>query len=264
MSGRETAWSRWGPDSPQSVARARAPFVPVPRRAPARATFWALVVPVLLAGRALGLVKVTEADLAETATRLDRDAEACRESAESFVNPAKELALNLAGTVPVIWGSSPLAAVAAHRFADMLSTNARYPAVAGSLGEVGRGRIGLLDGVFGGLAEQERDIFADSEAEDGPTRLHLVLLCDGGLAGDEQAGTEPLSVAQRRAEAVAAMARRRGIRCTELTAGDRRWAAGLLVAVPDFSSVYLALARRESMAVRRSRAQVRPQPGPPA
>ena len=228
------------PDSPlQSVAeRARAPFVPVPRRAPARATFWALVVPVLLAGRALGLVKVTEADLAETATRLDRDAEACRESAESFVNPAKELALNLAGTVPVIWGSSPLAAVAAHRFADMLSTNARYPAVAGSLGEVGRGRIGLLDGVFGGLAEQERDIFADSEAEDGPTRLHLVLLCDGGLAGDEQAGTEPLSVAQRRAEAVAAMAP--GIRCTELTAeGDRRWSswppgggAGLQLGLP--------------------------------
>ena len=258
------------PDSPlQSVAeRARAPFVPVPRRAPARATFWALVVPVLLAGRALGLVKVTEADLAETATRLDRDAEACRESAESFVNPAKELALNLAGTVPVIWGSSPLAAVAAHRFADMLSTNARYPAVAGSLGEVGRGRIGLLDGVFGGLAEQERDIFADSEAEDGPTRLHLVLLCDGGLAGDEQAGTEPLSVAQRRAEAVAAMARRRGIRCTELTAegGSALERLASLVAVPDFSSVYLALAHGVNPMAVPAVAELKSalQPGPPA
>src|SRR5690606_36101011 len=163
----------------QSVAeRARAPFVAVPRRAPARATLWALTVPVLLAGRALGMVKVNEADLAETAARLDADAERCRPTAESFVNPAKSLALDLAGAIPVVWGSSPLAGVAAHRFADMLSANARYPAVAGSLGEVGRGRIGLLDGAFGGLAEAERDIFADPEQE-GPVRLHLVVLRDG-------------------------------------------------------------------------------------
>ena len=97
----------------QEVAeRARAPFVPVPRRAPARASLWALTIPVLLAARALGLVRVTEADLAETAARLDADAERCRPSAESFVNPAKSLALNLAGSIPIVWGSSPLATVA--------------------------------------------------------------------------------------------------------------------------------------------------------
>src|SRR5690242_4722085 len=61
------------PDSElQAVAeRARAPFIAVPRRAPARASIWGLTVPVLLAARALGLVKVNEADLAEAATRLD-------------------------------------------------------------------------------------------------------------------------------------------------------------------------------------------------
>src|SRR5689334_10386913 len=50
------------PDSElQSIAdRARAPFIPVPRRAPARASLWGLVVPVLLAARALGLVKLAE------------------------------------------------------------------------------------------------------------------------------------------------------------------------------------------------------------
>jgi hypothetical protein len=228
----------------QSVAEtARATFVPVPRRAPARATLWGLTVPVLLAGRALGLVKVTEADLAETATRLDADAEGCRESAESFVNPAKSLALVLAGSVPVIWGSSPLAAVAARRFADMLSANARYPVVAGSLGEVGRGRVGLLDGVFGGLAEQEHDIFADASDTD-LTRLHLVLLRDGGLTSEDEDTGEPAAVEDRRAEAVAAMARRRGIRCTVLTAegGSALERLASLVAVPDFASVYLALA----------------------
>src|SRR3954468_19450594 len=81
------------PDSElQAMAeRARAPFIPVPRRAPARASIWGLTIPVLLAARSLGLVKVTEADFAETATRLDADAERCRPGAESFVNPAKIL-----------------------------------------------------------------------------------------------------------------------------------------------------------------------------
>jgi D-arabinose 5-phosphate isomerase GutQ len=234
------------PDSPlQSVAEtARAPFVPVPRRAPARASLWALTVPVLLAGRALGLVKVTEADLVETATRLDADAEGCRETAESFVNPAKSLALDLAGAIPVIWGSSPLATVAAGRFADLLSANARYPAVAGSLGEVGRGRVGLLDGVFGGLAEQDRDIFADPAAAGGSTRLHLVVLQDGGLTGDDEDNGEPFAVEKRRAGAVTALARRRGVRCSVLTAagGSALERLASLVAVPDFASVYLALA----------------------
>src|SRR5215470_5166693 len=157
----------------QSVAeRARAPFIPVPRRAPARASLWALTVPVLLAARTLGLVKVNEADLAETATRLEVEADRCRPGLESFVNPGKALALDIGGSVPVIWGSSSLAALAARRFADTLSANARYPAVAGALGEAGRGRVGLLDGVYGGLAEADRDIFADPSDEedgDGPT-----------------------------------------------------------------------------------------------
>ena len=119
--------------------RFRAPFVPVPRRAPARASLWALTVPVLLAARTLGLVRVAEADLAETAIRLDADAERCRPDAESFVNPAKALAIDLANSIPIVWGSSPLAAVAARRVGDMLSANARYPVVAGSLGEAGPG-----------------------------------------------------------------------------------------------------------------------------
>ena len=137
----------------------RSPSGPVRRSSrcrgarPARASLWALTVPVLLAARTLGLVKVNEADLAETAARLDADAERCRPGAESFVNPAKSLALGLAGSVPIVWGSSPLATVAARRFADTLAANARYPVVAGALGEAGRGRVGLLDGVFGGLAE---------------------------------------------------------------------------------------------------------------
>jgi hypothetical protein len=238
------------PDSQlASIAEtARAPFVGIPRRAPARVSLWALTVPVLLAAGALGLIRLPEADLAETATRLDEDAERCKPSADAFVNPAKELALELAGSIPVIWGSSALATVAARRFADMLSANARYPAVPGDLGEAGRGRVGLLDGVYGGLAEASRDIFADPEfdAEQTLTRLRLVILRDGGIAGDDQdrdAG-EPSAVELRRADAVAELATRRGVRVTVIDADGasaaERFAS--LTAVPDFASVYLALA----------------------
>ncbi|WP_436523461.1 SIS domain-containing protein [Actinoplanes sp. HUAS TT8] len=234
------------PDSElQAVAeRARAPFIGVPRRAPARATLWGLVVPVLFAGRALGLVKVTEADIAETATRLDADAERCRPGADSFVNPAKSLALGLAGSVPIVWGSSPLATVAARRFADTLAANARYPVMAGALGEAGRGRVGLLDGVFGGLAEGSRDIFADPDEDDEAlTRLRLVVLRDGGLNPEDDAD-EPVAVEERRADAIQTLADRRGVRCDVLTAegGSTLERLASLVAVPDFASLYLALA----------------------
>ncbi|WFE50168.1 SIS domain-containing protein [Micromonospora sp. WMMD1155] len=234
------------PDSQlQSIAeQARAPFIPVPRRAPARASLWALTVPVLLAARSLGLVKVNEADLAETAARLDADADRCRSSAESFVNPAKSLALGLAGSIPIVWGSSPLATVAARRFGDTLSANARYPVVTGALGEAGRGRVGLLDGVFGGLAEGERDIFADPIETDGDgTRLRLVLLRDGGLNAEDDTD-EPFAVEERRADAVQTLAERRGVRCDVVTAegGSALERLASLVAVPDFASIYLALA----------------------
>jgi glucose/mannose-6-phosphate isomerase len=224
--------------------RGRAPFIPVPRRAPARASMWGLIVPVLFAGRALGLVKVAEADFAETATRLDADAERCRPGAESFVNPAKSLALGLAGSIPIIWGSSPLATVAARRFADTLAANARYPAMAGALGEAGRGRVGLLDGVFGGLAESSRDIFADDdEDDDAPARLRLVVMRDGGLNPEDEAD-EPVAVEERRADAVQTLAERRGVRCDVLVAegGSTLERLASLVAVPDFASLYLALA----------------------
>ncbi|WP_416901011.1 SIS domain-containing protein [Micromonospora echinospora] len=233
------------PDSQlQSVAeRARAPFIPVPRRAPARASLWALTVPVLLAARTLGLVKVNEADLAETAARLDADADRCRPTAESFVNPAKSLALGLAGSIPIVWGSSPLATVAARRFGDTLSANARYPVVAGALGEAGRGRVGLLDGVFGGLVESSRDIFADPDDTPDGTRLRVVLLRDGGLNADDDSD-EPLAVEERRADAVQTLAERRGVRCDVVTAegGSALERLASLVAVPDFASIYLALA----------------------
>ncbi|MBO4207561.1 SIS domain-containing protein, partial [Micromonospora echinofusca] len=110
--------------------------------------------------------------------------------------------------------------------------------------EAGRGRVGLLDGVFGGLVESTRDIFADPD-DDVPaaTRLRLVLLRDGGLNAEDDTD-EPLAVEERRADAVQTLAERRGVRCDVVTAegGSALERLASLVAVPDFASVYLALA----------------------
>ncbi|MGI8648623.1 MAG: mannose-6-phosphate isomerase [Acidimicrobiales bacterium] len=222
-------------DSPlQATAeRAHAVFVPVPPRRPARVSFWGLVVPVLMAGRALGLVSVTEADLAETAARLDSDAQRCRASLDAVVNAGKSLAVDLAGNIPVIWGSSRLAAVAATRFADQLAANAHYPAVSGSLVEASRARVGLLDGVFGAQAASPDDLFADREQAQHETRLRLVIFRDEAES----------AIGIHRAEAVVELASTRGIGVNILPAEGMSPLERLasLVTVPDFASVYLAL-----------------------
>jgi hypothetical protein len=138
--------------------------------------------------------------------------------------------------------------VAARRFGDTLAANARYPVMAGALGEAGRGRVGLLDGVFGGLAESSRDLFADpnddgEDEESSATRLRLVIFRDGGLNPEDDAD-EPIAVEERRADAVQTLAERRGVRCDVLTAegGSALERLASLTAVPDFASLYLALA----------------------
>ena len=98
--------------------------------------------------------------------------------------------------------------------------------------------------MFGGLVESGRDIFADPDDEQPDvTRLRVVLLRDGGLNADDDAD-EPIAVEERRADAMETLAERRGVRCDVLTAegGSALERLASLVAVPDFASVYLALA----------------------
>jgi hypothetical protein len=94
------------------------------------------------------------------------------------------------------------------------------------------------------MVEASRDIFADpSDDEDTATRLRVVLLRDGGL-GSEDDADEPVAVEERRAEAVQTLAERRGVRCSVVTAEGASPLERLasMVAVPDFASIYLALA----------------------
>jgi bifunctional phosphoglucose/phosphomannose isomerase len=222
------------PGSPLAnlAEQARAPFVPVHATGPARSMLWALSVPVVGVAARLGLCEAGEAEHEAAAAVLEDISQRCRPDSEAFVNPAKEIALELAGTLPVIWGSTALAGVAARRFASQLSANARYPALPGVLPEASHGQLGILDGPF---APGPLGLFADPELDGAPaSSLRLVMLSDIN---------EHPRVTQRRVVSVD-LARHRGVGVTELAAaGDHpleRLAS--LVQLIDYVTVYLGLA----------------------
>lgn len=219
-------------DSPlaEVAEQVRAPFVPVRSAARSRAAVWALAVPPLLAARAVGLLALPAELLERVAAKLEEVSHRYRPASELFVNPAKQTALEIAGTVPMIWGTSPLAATAAHRLASQLAANAKYPAVWGELPEAGHDQIATLDGSFRG----DDDIFRDRVEEPEITGLRLVLIRDA----------EEHPRVRERCEVCAELARERGVPLTELAAPDGHPLERLaeLIAHADYASVYLALA----------------------
>ncbi|MDP9862771.1 MULTISPECIES: bifunctional phosphoglucose/phosphomannose isomerase [Streptosporangium] len=214
------------PDSPlQAIARqAGAPFVPVSTGGQPRAAVWALSIPLIVAAAELGLLQVDEEVFEGTAKRLEDIAHRCRPASESFINPGKTLAMELAETVPMIWGSSPLAAVAAYRWACQLNENGKYPAVWGEIPEVNHNQVVAFDGPLA-----TRDIFAD----DGGRSLRLFVLRD----------VEEHPQVARRREVSVRMAEDRGVPVTQLAAEGlhplERLAA--LIELGDYASTYLAL-----------------------
>lgn len=236
-------------DSPlsQVAARFRGAHVPLPRSAAWRTTsaptsrtaMWAMLTPALLVCDRLGLLPDgglgSPADLAATAEALDAEAEVCRHGLESFVNPAKSLALDLDRSVPVLLGDSPLGAVAARRGASVLARTARVPALHGALPDDAGDIVATFDGPFTPIPD---DVFADPEL-DGPAgvtlRLLLLDLADG----------VGFDVVQRLAEdsstrTTLVQADLTGAQGTAQGSALSRYAR--LVARVDFTATYLALA----------------------
>ena len=213
------------------ASRGRALFVPVPQGRQPRASVWSLATPLMVAGDALGLLTADHETLELTAVLLEELAGRCRPDADIVVNPGKSLALSLVGRLPVVWGSSALSGVAAHRFACQLNENAKSPAVHGVLPEAAHNQIVALDGPFAG---SETDLFADPEDGLG-ARMHLVLLRDS---------EEHRQVALR-AVVARDLARTRGVQVSELQAegGSAYERLASLIAVGDWASTYLALAQ---------------------
>jgi glucose/mannose-6-phosphate isomerase len=216
------------------AAQASAPFVPVRSAGQPRAQLWGLTVPLILAARSIGVVDVPDDVLEDTAKRLEDVSHRCRPSSESFINPGKSLARELAGAVPMVWGTSALAAVAAYRFACQLNENAKYPCVYGGLPEANHNQVVAFDGPFGGPfgGTEDHDFFRDREGAE--TGLHLIVLRDVD---------EHPQVARRRAVSVE-LARARGIPLTEIGAEGTHPLERIatLIALADYTTVYLAIA----------------------
>ena len=195
----------------------------------------------------------------------------CRPSSESFVNPAKSLALDLVGRLPVVWGGSGLGAAAARRFASQLAANAKTPALVGVLPEAGHDQVAAFDGPFapapeptfpaaedfatgdfsGDSAFRSADFassdfsdfpeFSDAADDDldgpaaGEGALRLVLLAD-------PAGEHP--AVERTRVAAASLAQARGIDVSEITmdGGDPVRRLAQAVQLLDYASVYLGIA----------------------
>ncbi|MBO3745071.1 mannose-6-phosphate isomerase [Streptosporangiaceae bacterium NEAU-GS5] len=215
------------PDSPlQSLAvQGGAPYVAVtPAAGQSRATLWSLAVPPLVVTTAMGVTDAGEDVFEAVAKRLEDVAHRCRPSSESFINPGKTLAAEIAESLPMVWGSSPIAAVAAQRLACQLNENGKYPAIWGELPEVNHNQVEALDGALA-----ERDVFAD-EAQ---TRLRLFVLRD----------VEEHPQVARRREVSVRLAEDRGVPVSEVLAEGEHPLERLasLVCMADYASVYLAL-----------------------
>jgi hypothetical protein len=238
------------------VARARGTFIPVTTVGPARAMPWALTVPLLVTAARLGVARIDDTAYETAAAVMEDVSHQCRPSSESFVNPAKSLALDLVGRLPVIWGGSQVAAAAARRFASQLAANAKYPALVGLLPEAGHDQVATFDGPyapppepafpaaedFGGTEFDDDDFgFSDDDAGlDGLSAedesLRLVLLAD-------PAGEHP--VVERTRAAAASLAAVRGIDVSDIAmdaASDPLRRLAGTVQLLDYASVYLGIA----------------------
>jgi glucose/mannose-6-phosphate isomerase len=216
--------------------RGRGVFVPVPQGRQPRASMWALATPLVVAGAALGICDGSDAAVEAAAVALEDVAQRCRVDADELVNPGKQLATHLLGAVPVLWGTSPLAGMAAYRFACQLNENAKAPATWGVLPEANHNQVVAFDGPFagGGGRPSDDDLFRDREDDVDAGRLALVLLRDT----DEHPQTA------RRADVSRHLAEERGIPVHVLSAEGASPFERLarLVGTSDYASTYLALA----------------------
>jgi glucose/mannose-6-phosphate isomerase len=272
------------PGSPlrELVGQARGAYVPVTTVGPARAMAWALTMPLLVVASRLGVARIDEASYEAAATAMEDVSHQCRPSSESFVNPAKSLALDLVGRLPVIWGGSALAAAAARRFASQLAANAKYPALVGVLPEAGHDQVATFDGPFAPAPEPAfpaaedfatGDFGGDStfggdgafgSANFGEANFGDAAFADfpdfpdsedddlDGLTGEagalrlvllaDPAGEHP--AVERTRIAAASLAQARGIDVSEITldGGDPVRRLAQTVQLLDYASVYLGIA----------------------
>jgi glucose/mannose-6-phosphate isomerase len=224
-----------GPASSPLADLVRGPYVP------SAAGLWPVLTSLLVVVEQLGILAIGADGYEDTAAALEDISHRCRPASESFVNPAKSLALDVVGGLPLVWGSGPLGGLAARRYVHMLNDVSKAPAQHGTLPEVLSEQGGVFEGPFAPGPEPSFPSLEDPDEEfelDDPAErleLRLVLLSD-------PAGEDARAAALR--GAVRDVADQHGIRVTELAAEGERPLRRLatLVQLTDYASVYLAIA----------------------
>ena len=180
----------------------------------------------LVVVKALGLLRT---DIQALADEVDREAERCHPMHESFVNPAKSLALRMADRTPLLWGLDPAATAVAWHAAFALASHAGVVAdVAGYQQAVGRPALhrAAVQSCSGG------DLFADPDDEEQPTQPRVVLLA---------VSQSDAAVAARRS-AEATLAGADTVLLADEVSGGEATCAAVLALRFELAALYLGLA----------------------
>jgi hypothetical protein len=228
----------------------------LPQEAPS--ALWGLLAPVLALADRIGLAPVPPSALQAAADRLDDVAVRCSPTAESFDNPAKTLAIQLDGYLPLLWSDGPGTAAVGSRFAAMLAATAGRPALTGLLPEALTSQRGLFVGQLGTDADED-DFFRDRTEEPDTLRLKLLLLRRTPEPrplpqppSEQPAPQQPEPPSRPTASPAVARAHRLasdhqvGIQELASTRADTLDALAELIALTDFAAVYLGLAASAS------------------
>lgn len=197
-----------------------------------RASMWTLLTPLLIIGHALGIVNVSDAALEEAADIADGMSRRCGIDVSLADNPAKQLGLQFAESLPMIWGTGEVGPVASYRAISQLAENAKLPAIHGEIPESQHNQVVVLDGPYA-APESLEQLFADA-TDDVPRRFRLVVLRDS---------VEHPQMAKR-AAIVEDIAQRRGVPVTEVAAEGTHVVHRLasLITLTDWASLYAAIA----------------------
>ncbi|MCW7943357.1 mannose-6-phosphate isomerase [Streptomyces hygroscopicus] len=223
-----------------SVVGAHGLFVPMatapyeqeePLTAAAPGVLWALLTPLLALLDRTGLLSAPPDILEKVADRLDQVAERCGPAIATYSNPAKNLAAELAESLPVIWTEGVSAAPAGRRFAAALAELAGRPALTGQLPEALASHSVLLSGALAAGADPD-DFFRDRVEEAQALHARVVLLRDRPIGG--------LSAAPAARDL--ALSHDTAISELEPEDGGELETLAELIAITDFAAVYVALA----------------------
>jgi hypothetical protein len=243
-------------DAPLRAAcsTARAPYVALPRSRVQHTTLWSLLTPLLRLATDLDLIPGGLADPEAIAAALDEVAGECGPAQESFVNPAKTLALELLDALPVIAAEGPLAGAAATRIADQLATLAGLPTSGFRLPDQRVAACAVLRGPLAPAGGAD-DFFRD-RADDPGRRLRLLTIRDTDAAADDGAGEREPRSAREAMDEVLRIAAALNVPVSGLAEHgepsrfDRLPRLARQLSVADFTAVYLALALDNERALR--------------